>query len=182
VSPEAPFAPSPFFETHLLLLRDAARRGPVAALACGRGRHALAAARAGLSTLAVDRNADFLGALQEQAREQRLPLQCLRFDLEAGLEIPFLPASCGAVLVFRFLYRPLAPAIERLLAPGGWLLYETFTTGQRERGGHPCNPAFLLEPQELRGLFPGLEVRAYDEGARDGDVTARLLARKPGGA
>ena len=53
---------------------------------------------------------------------------------------------CGAILVFRFLHRPLAQDIERVLAPGGLLLYETFTTQQRELERGPRNAAFLLEP------------------------------------
>jgi SAM-dependent methyltransferase len=178
--------PSAFFARHRVALRDAARLGPIVDLACGRGRHALAAARAGLRTLAIDHNAGFLEGLASRARSEELPLQCVRFDLEVGLELPVRASSCGAILVFRFLHRPLAPAIEHALAPGGVLLYETFTTAQLERGTGPRSPAFLLEPGELPRQFPGLEVLAHSEGPRlregpeDEDATARLFARKPG--
>ena len=81
-------APSPFFEQQIDALREAARLGPVVDLASGRGRHALASASAGLSTIAVDRHAGLLRELEERAREARLPLSTVRFDLEQGLEPP----------------------------------------------------------------------------------------------
>jgi SAM-dependent methyltransferase len=172
-------SPSSLFTDQLPNLRRTAKLGPLVDLACGRGRHALAAARAGLRCVAVDRNAGFLRELAPAAgRRPRLPLDPLRFDLERGLALPFADASCGAVLVFRFLYRPLAPFLERALAPGGWLLYETFTTGQLALGTGPTNRAFLLEPGELPRLFPKLEVIAYDEAPRGREVTARLVARR----
>lgn len=173
--------PSSFFEQHREELRATAALGPLLDLACGRGRHALAAARDGAPTLAVDRNPDFLRELSDRAREGALPLRALRADLESGPAIPLRPGSCGAVLVFRFLSRPLAAQIEQVLAPGGLLLYETFTIHQRELGYGPSNPSFLLRPGELPGLFPGLEPIYSWEGLTHGDkpwAVARLAARR----
>lgn len=171
--------PSPHFERHLAALRDAARLGPVLDLACGRGRHAVAVASTGLETIAIDRNQGFLQELSRWAARDGRPLWPVRFDLEGGLGIPLLPGRCGAVLVFRYLHRPLADEIEKCLAPGGLLLYETFTTLQLAFGTGPRNPDFLLQPGELPTLFPGLDVIAFDEDARDGEATARLAARRP---
>lgn len=172
-------APSPLFDTYRDALRESASRGPLVDLACGRGRHALAAARMGVTTLALDRKADFLGELRTRAAEESLPLWPVKFDLEQEVPPPIAPARCGAVLVFRYLHRPLAGEIAKLLAPGGWLLYETFTTAQLELGTGPKNPAFLLEPGELPHLFEGLEIVSFDEARRDGEATARLAARRP---
>lgn len=178
---EEPAPPSSFFVEELDSLHRAALLGPVVDLACGRGRHALAAARAGVRTIGLDRNASFLAGLGDIAKEHELPLSGVRFDLEAGPAPPFRQASCGAILIFRFLYRPLAAQIASLLAPGGLLLYETFTRAQLELSGGPRNPRFLLEPGELRELFADLEVLSYAEGLHDGAATARLTARKPPG-
>jgi SAM-dependent methyltransferase len=159
---------------------DAARLGPVLDLACGYGRHSLASARLGLPVLAMDRNQEALRALQRIAP----PLvQCVRTDLEGKAIIPVAPASCGAILVFRFLFRPLAPAIIQALRPGGLLLYETFTTHQRDLGQGPGNPAFLLDPDELPGLFASLEPIDYEEVVRSEPrpaALARLAARRRG--
>lgn len=182
MSAELP-APSAFLLAHLDRLAEAARLGPVADLACGRGRHALCCADHGLAVVGFDRDRERLGALAAAGRERAGPLLAVECDLEGGSGIPVKPGSCGAILVFRFLFRPLAPAIAEALAPGGWLLYETFTTAQRALGYGPSNPAFLLEPGELPGLFPDLEVAVHEEGHWGEPrplALARLLARRPG--
>lgn len=160
------------------MLLEAGRLGPVLDLACGYGRHSLAAARLGLPVLALDRDQEALRTLQRDAP----PLvQCVRTDLEAGFDIPVAPASCGAVLVFRFLFRPLARAIVEALRPGGLLLYETFTIDHRKFGQGPKNPAFLLESNELPRLFESLHTLAYEEVVTPGPrpvALARLVARR----
>jgi SAM-dependent methyltransferase len=174
----ADLEPSEFFRARKRLLLEAARLGPVLDLACGYGRHSLAAARLGLPVLAVDRNEEALRALQRIAP----PLvQCVRTDLEGEAIIPVAPASCGAILVFRFLFRPLAPEIVQALRPGGLLLYETFTKHQRNLGQQPGNPAFLLDPNELPKLFGSLQVISYEEVVSAGPrpaALARLAARR----
>jgi SAM-dependent methyltransferase len=174
--------PSPFLVAELPRLREAAALGPVLDLACGRGRNALAAAAAGVAVVGVDRDPQALAALRAAARERGLPVAALRADLETPHGIPVRSGTCGAILVFRFLFRPLASAIEAALAPGGLLLYETFTIHQRSLGQGPRNPAFLLAPGELPALFPRLEVLAHWEGSAEGprpEALARLSARRP---
>jgi SAM-dependent methyltransferase len=175
-------APSALFESERERLTRAAALGPVVDLACGRGRHTLAAAELGARALGFDRDAVALAQLRDAARSRRLDLLAVRADLEGGLEIPAKPASCGAVLVFRFLFRPLAPAICQALKPGGLLLYETFTAEQRALGRGPRNPAFLLAPGELPDLFRELRVLHSWEGLTTGEnpeAVARLVAQKP---
>jgi SAM-dependent methyltransferase len=171
--------PSPGFRAERARLLAAG--APALDVACGRGRHALALAREGVATIALDRDRARLAALASAARAEALPVRPLLAELEAGHAIPLASASCGAVLVFRYLHRPLAPELMRVLRPGGLLLYETFTRFQREIAQHPRNPAFLLEPGELPTLFPGLDVLRYEEvssEAPEREAVARLVARK----
>ena len=173
--------PSPFFLACLDELRASAAVGPLLDLACGRGRHALASAELGLEVLAVDRNSEHLARLRQTAAPAD-QIETRVVDLEGETPPDLGPTRFGAVLVFRYLHRPLAPWIESLLAPGGILLYETFTTAQRERGWGPSRDAFLLGPGELQTLFPALEVLRFEEGPTDEAKpaeTARLLARRP---
>lgn len=175
--------PSPFFLEQAAALAAAARLGPVLDLACGRGRHSLAAAEAGAQVIAIDRNRDSLGELEQCAAERGLAVATLRADIENPPEIPLKAGSCGVILVFRFLFRELAPKIEAVLAPGGLLLYETFTLDQLEFGTGPRNPRHLLEAGELPHLFPGLATESFGEEVRDGErptALAHLAARKPG--
>jgi len=179
----APSEPSPFVAAQCERLRAAGALGPCLDLACGRGRHARLAAHAGLFVVALDRDAPALGAVAELARAEALAIAPLRADAESPLGLPLAPGRFGAVVVTRFLFRPLAPVIAALLAPGGILVYETFTRRQRELGSGPKSPAFLLEPGELPALFPQLEVCAYEESLRSGGAgdawLAGLVARRP---
>ena len=99
-------------------------------------------------------------------------------DLER--ESVTLPAGRFRLIVcFRYLHRPLFSQIERALAPGGHLVYETYRTGQ-EKLGRPRRGRFLLRPGELESAFPGLVVEHYAElEPAGGPITARLRARKP---
>jgi tellurite methyltransferase len=172
-------APSAFFREHEARLVAAARLGPVLDLACGRGRHAIAAADLGLSVVAVDHNAEALAELGRITPRHAGRVETLWADLEAEARPLLESAHFGAILVFRYLHRPLCPWIQSLLAPGGLLLYETFTRDQRELGWGPSCDDFLLEPGELPGLFPELEVELHEEGPSKDERaprTARLLA------
>jgi SAM-dependent methyltransferase len=174
--------PSALILRQLEALRAAGSHGAIVDLACGRGRNTLALAHAGLDCTGFDRNDAQLRELVVSAAGAPGRVEAVRCDLESGHEIPIRPASCGAILVFRFLFRPLAPAIERLLAPGGLLLYETFTREQPAHGWGPKSPEFLLEPGELARMFPGLDVIEYDETPilePRPEASARLVARRP---
>ncbi len=172
--------PTGFFLSERKRLLQTQPLGPVLDVACGPGRHALATAELGLPTIAIDRNAKALAFLE--SRKARLPILCVRADLEARNSLPVAHDSCGAILVFCFLHRPLAPAIVDALAPGGLLFYQTFTEKQQSLDYGPKNPAFLLGEGELPQLFPSLEVVAYHEGidtsARRPRYVAQLIAQK----
>lgn len=177
--------PSAFFCEHRSRLSASGPVGRTLDLACGRGRHSLAAADLGLRVLAIDRNSDFLDVLTKiRPREfegRRGQIETLCADLESPPLPPLKPASFGAILVFRYLYRPLFPWIETLIAPGGFVLYETFTEDQKKLDWGPKRDSFLLRPDELPDLFSELVVEVYEEGpsndARSAS-TARLLASR----
>ena len=152
------------------------RRGSALDVACGSGRHALWLAGRGLTTLAVDRDADSVRELNDLARARQLPLRAEVGDLE-GDTPPFLDASFDLIVVVHYLYRPLFPALIGALAPRGVLVYETFTRAQAARG-KPSNPAYLLEPGELLDLVRPLEVLVSREGDYDGRMIASIIARR----
>jgi SAM-dependent methyltransferase len=109
--------------------------------------------------VAIDRNLARVADLRG-----RDGVELLELDLEHGERLPLTPASCSAVVVTNYLWRPILDDLVDLLAPGGWLLYETFAVGN-ERFGRPRNPDFLLRPGELLELAQrhGLHVAAYED-------------------
>ena len=178
--------PASLFEHYRETLASTRSLGPLVDLASGRGRNAIPAAETLGPVVALDRNRRFLDELGKRSHTAGVRVERVQTDLETPFGIPLKTGSAGSILVFRYLHRPLAKAIESLLAPGGWLLYETFTLAQAQRATGPSRPEFLLRPDELRCLFPGLEIVHYKETSPsepscedNEDATAQLVARKP---
>jgi SAM-dependent methyltransferase len=153
------------------------RAGRAVDVACGRGRNALWLAQRGLTTDAIDRDPEAVDYVRGEAHRLALPLSVETVDLErgdAGLPV----AAYDLIVVVHYLYRPLFPALKAALRPEGILVYETFTRAQAERG-KPTNPAFLLEPGELRDLIAPLDLLVEREGDFEGKMLASVIARRP---
>ena len=166
--------PAPFLEQVLPRLTP----GRALDLAAGAGREAVFLAMHGFTVEAVDDDPDILVRAEALAGRHGVRIGTRVVDLERrGTTLP--REHYDLVIVFRFLHRPLFPEIERALAPGGRLVYETFRRGQA-RHGRPSHPRFLLDDGELRSAFPSLVVEHYEElDPPGGPITARLLARHP---
>lgn len=160
------------------LVRMQARLAPGRSLdvACGTARESVHLALAGWEAEAWDHDPSALARAEALAARSgtRIATRCVRLDRPEEL-----PAGrrWNTIVVCRYLDRALFPWLERALAPGGTLVYETFRRGQ-ERHGHPLNARYLLEARELERAFPTLEVLAYEESEpAGGPVMAHLLAR-----
>lgn len=153
------------------------RHGDALDVACGRGRHALWLAARGLATLAIDRDPSAVSFVNAEATRRLLPLRAAVKDLESE-PVRLGVAAFDVIVVVHYLHRPLMPLLCDALRSGGVLIYETFTRAQAERG-RPTNPAFLLEPGELRELVAPLDVLAQREGDFDGKMVASVIARRP---
>jgi 2-polyprenyl-3-methyl-5-hydroxy-6-metoxy-1,4-benzoquinol methylase len=145
--------PSTWFLWHGHRLGPGAR---VLDLACGEGRHSLAAAARGARVTAVDRDELRLAAARERAEAQGLSIDWVTADLEDE-PWPDL-GSFDAVLVFNYLDRANMPRIVGLIEPGGLLMMETYLTAQRELGWGPTSDDHLLRPGELARLAAPLTI------------------------
>jgi SAM-dependent methyltransferase len=143
--------------------------GRVLDVACGTGRNAVFLASRGFSVRAVDRDAHALASLPADITTDVI-------DLEAG-EVSLGVRCYDAVIVFNYLHRPLMPAIVEAVAPGGVLIYETFTAAQATRG-RPRNPSFLLDDGELATLVAPLRILRAREGDIDGKFIASVAAMR----
>jgi SAM-dependent methyltransferase len=83
-------------------------------------------------------------------------------DIESG-PWPFAGRQFAAVVIVNYLWRPLMPTLLASLAPGGVLIYETFTQGN-ETIGKPSQPNFLLRTAELLDICRDLRVVAFEDG------------------
>ena len=135
-------------------------------LACGSGRHLRLLAGDGVAVTGVDRDTTALAGLAGLSGRVEL----IQADIEQG-PWPLEGRVFDLVLVTNYLWRPLLPRIVEAVAPGGWLIYETFTDGQQTIG-RPARPEFLLRPGELLDAADGLRVIAYEDGFIESEPTA----------
>jgi SAM-dependent methyltransferase len=133
--------------------------GTVLDVACGTGRHTRWFLERGYDVVAIDR--DFTGV--EDLRDDP-HLELVTADLETGAPFPLAARTFAAVVVTNYLWRPMLADLVGVVAPGGWLLYETFAVGN-ERFGRPTNPDYLLRPGELLDLARDHDLRvvAYED-------------------
>jgi SAM-dependent methyltransferase len=142
-------------------------------LATGTGRHTGAIARAGFRTFGVDVSFDAV----RSARNAAAPYGTVAVWCADLRRCPLPRARFELIVVTRYLQRDLFGAIAEALAPGGFVVYETFTIAQRLHGRGPTSPDHLLQPGELRRAFDSLDVLFYEE-VTEPDAVARLVGRR----
>lgn len=138
--------------------------GVVLDVACGYGRHARWFYEQNHAVAFVDRSQ---AAIESIA--MALPAsacEAVVADIENG-PWPFAGRQFAAVVVTNYLWRPLLPTLLGSLAPGGVLIYETFTQGH-ETVGKPSRADFLLRPAELLDVCRSLRIVAFEDGFEPG--------------
>ncbi|MEE8054836.1 MAG: class I SAM-dependent methyltransferase [Gammaproteobacteria bacterium] len=129
-------------------------------IATGKGRNALFLAEQGFTVDAIDISEVGLQQAQRQAEKQGLTLNLVQADL-ASFEFP--DSAYDLILNINFLLRSLVPKIKNALLPGGYIIFDTYLLDQQDLG-HPRNPAYLLNHNELLDLFRGFRILCYQEG------------------
>ena len=174
-------SPSPLLLEYLHMFTDANLPGPVLDLACAECHNGILVAQRGLEVVCCDRAAERLDEARRVAVESGVRVTTWQVDLEAPGVNPLPEEHYGAILVFRYLHRPLIPFIKKALRCGGLLLYETFTAAQ-PKFGRPHNPDFLLQEGELAQRFEDWEVIHTFEGIKENPTRAiaQIVCRKPG--
>ena len=143
-------------------------------LAGGLGRHARPLVEAGRRVVIVD----FVESALVSARGSTPQLMAVVAD---AWSLPFADGTLDALLVANFLERGLFPAFARLLKPGGYLLYETYTLENADlvaegKARAPRSPRYMLAPGELRVLVSSMTILQYREGIVDDAAGVRACA------
>jgi tellurite methyltransferase len=142
-------------------------------IACGPGRNALYLAELGWRVVAVDSSRAAIRILQERAAAASLGVEARVADLEAG---EYAPERGAYDLVCDVLYlqRSLFPALRQSVREGGLFVGQILLRDPQH------DPAFRLEPGELREEFSGWKILYYSEGADAGHIhrTAQIIARR----
>lgn len=150
-------------------------------IACGAGRHAVFLAERGFTVTAVDSSRVAIEITERRARERGVRLDAHVADLERG-EFVIAPEAYDLISIFYYLQRDLFPQIRAGIKPGGTLVAAIHVVDE-DPASRLANPAFSLQPGELRTEFRGWEIIYYREGQPDDDDhkrrTAELIARRP---
>jgi tellurite methyltransferase len=150
---------------------------PILDLACGNGRNGLYLHQHGLPVQFADKNSKVLEVLQKEKLIQKQ--HCICIDFETGEKV-LQTESYQAIVVYRYLHRPLMEQIREAVEPGGIIIYETFTTENRQFG-RPNRDAFLLQPNELKEMFSNWHCLHYFEGIKHNPdrAIAQIVCQKP---
>ncbi len=155
---------------HADLIRPGMR---VLDLACGDGRHAVAAARRGASVTALDADVERLSRGRAAADLAGVTVDWRETDLR-GAALP--TRTYDLVMLFNYLDRDRIARFLEAVAPGGYFLGETFLEQQRAQGWGPTSDAHLVKPGELWSLTSALEIVLAREVLEALDGRSRAVA------
>ena len=141
-------------------------QGAVLDVACGRGRHTRWFYEKNHTLTLVDISQDAIDSIAKTIPFPGDRYEAVVADIENG-PWPFASRQFDAVVVTNYLWRALMPTLLGSLAPGGVLIYETFTQGN-ETVGKPSRPDFLLRTGELLEMCSDLRIVAFEEGFQAG--------------
>jgi len=169
---ESSLEPATFLVENMELLP----RGRVLDVAMGNGRNAIFMAKAGYEVEGVDRSPEAVNMALDAAREAGVNIKAQVADLEGEYKIN--KGAYEVIICFNYLQRSLIPQIREGVRPGGTVVYETFTVDQIQFG-HPRNPDYLLEHNELLKMFREFRCLRYHESIIDNiKAVAGIVAQK----
>jgi 2-polyprenyl-3-methyl-5-hydroxy-6-metoxy-1,4-benzoquinol methylase len=149
--------PSSWFSQHSAVIRPGFR---VLDLACGSGRHAIAAAELGARVTAIDQDGSKLRTGMRSAQDRRLTVEWVEADLQHH---PIPVRAFDLVMIFNYLDRGRSAEFADAVKADGYLMAETFLDAQRQLGWGPESAEHLLRTGELPTLFGSLETILYRE-------------------
>ena len=160
-----------FVQDHVDLLP----KGHALDIAMGEGRNGVFLATKGFQVTGVDISSEGLKKAEALAAEHSATITTMVVDLEA-YDIP--PNTYDVIICTYYLQRDLFPKIAAALKPGGMALIETYTIDHSQYRPR-FNKAWLLQPNELLTMLPGLRVLRYQEVDTGETAFASILAQKP---
>lgn len=139
-------------------------------LACGFGRQTILLNSKGYTVVSGDLSMQRLLTIQDENSSS----YCLCLD--ASINLPFQDHSFNVVVIVHFVHDCLLSNIQRIIKPGGFLIYETY-------GGQGDNWRSLSKPgevdNELSAYFTILTKRQCHVGPKDDQhVSLKIFAQK----
>lgn len=148
----------------------------------GAGHHAVWLAQQGWRMTLADWSEAALAVAQEKAAPLGLdhPLETVQgAALDLITRFHEQGRTFGFIVISFFLDRAVLPWLPKVLAPGGLLLYRTYTEDNERLGNPrgPRNPEYLLRSQELLTTYRDMHILHYNETVVNKGV-AELIAQR----
>ena len=161
---------------HPLVTNVASKLVPGRALdiASGPGRHAIWLAERGWQVTAVDYSRIAMEVLEQRSRQKAVRTNSFIADLQRH-EFLIEPDLYDLIIICNYLQRELFEPIRAGTRIGG-IVIAVIAIVDNDPNIKPMNPAYLLNPGELRAEFEGWELIHYLEGKPDGDERGRAMA------
>ena len=110
------------------------------------------------------------------ARERGVEVEAVEADL---LNFDMGAEQYDLITKFYYYQPELFPAIKTALKPGGFFIFQTFSTDQLNFDQGPRNPAHLVEPNALLPVFADFRLRFYQDAVvAEDEAAVRLIAQK----
>lgn len=144
-------------------------------LACGLGANSLFLAHSNYEVQSIDLSDVAVEFLNEQAKQQSLPIKVKVCDLTDKNELHFKQETFDLIVITYYLDRSLFPLVKTAVKRGGYFFMETYfvsaADNKREISDH-----YKLLPNELLTEFSNWTVLFYEENEQEGRQT--IFCRK----
>ena len=166
--------PSPFLARAIERIKSLVPGPDALDIACGEGRNSQFLAQHGFRVVGLDISDIGLAKGRNRSQANGQDVDFRRVDLDDYI----IEGTFDLILNFNFLLRKLIPSEVASLKPGGVLLFDTIMASEQLIQTH--NPAYLLQPGELRRIFAAFngDILYSEEICYSEIPTARLLFRK----
>ena len=179
------WSPTPALETFIKSIEEGrysihSANPSVIDIGCGSGRDLVFLGLKGWNILGLDYLQPALDKYLQLAKQYDIEAKAIKLDIEENLtDFVEMGSHFDLVQVFRYLHRPLLPHLKDKVKPGGYLIYQTFSSGC-EAFGKPKKARFILKRGELAEIFDDFEI-LKDEiiSLDDGRPNNLFIARKP---
>lgn len=152
--------------------------GTVLDMGMGEGRNAVFLAQKGYKVTGVDLSSVAVKKSYLLAQEFGVKIKGVVASLK---DYKITPGTFDAIICFYWVDRSMVEKIKTWLKPGGVLIYEAFTTRERDRDpgkrADPLNDNYLRE-QELVKLFPGMRILKYQEPLHEKEFRSSIILMK----
>jgi 2-polyprenyl-3-methyl-5-hydroxy-6-metoxy-1,4-benzoquinol methylase len=146
--------------------------GRILDLGGGAGRHSIWLALRGWRAVLTDISDEGLALARQRAADAEVDLTMRRESAEETIAWARAGERFDLIVIVQVLLREHFAGLPELLAPGGTLVYSTYTL-DHARFAEGKSTRYALRPGELRGAFPELKTVLYREENGEAELIAR---------